>query len=339
MNRKRHLRILQSATALLLLAAALALPRILRSLSAAPAQRAPDSASRIAAYRRQIAELADVPESQILFREGPPLEIPGLSALTSVACAGDRIAAGGGRNIVVLASRGEVLLRLSVPADLTCLALDAQGRLYAGLGSAIRAFDASGRTTADFQGLAPDALITSLLTSDEAVFAADARNRCVLGFTPEGALRQTFHSPADAEDQAGFLVPSPYFDLAAGQGRTLWVVNPGRLRLEEYSFDGEYIGAWPEQAGMHIEAFCGCCNPAHIASLPDGGIATAEKGIPRIKVYSRRGAFRGVVAPPQLFEGFDLGIDLAADAGGRILVADPFRRQVRVFVQRSGPPP
>ena len=33
--------------------------------------------------------------------------------------------------------------------------------------------------------------------------------------------------------------------------------------------------------------FFGCCNPAQLAVLPDGRFVTAEKGIPRVKIYSR----------------------------------------------------
>ena len=70
----------------------------------------------------------------------------------------------------------------------------------------------------------------------------------------------------------------------------LRVVNPGMHRIEAYTPDGDLESFWGRRVDG-IEGFCGCCNPANIAILPDGRIVTAEKGIPRVKVYHGRGQF------------------------------------------------
>ena len=59
--------------------------------------------------------------------------------------------------------------------------------------------------------------------------------------------------------------------------------------------------------------------------LPDGRFVTAEKGIPRIKVYSPRGEFECVVAGPKQMKA--VAADLAADRRGRILALDPSNGQ------------
>ena len=87
-----------------------------------------------------------------------------------------------------------------------------------------------------------------------------------------------------------FVIPSPHFDLVAGPDETFWVVNPGKRRIESYSRPGELQSMWG-QAGAALADFFGCCNPAHLALLPDGRFVTSEKGIPRIKIYSEAGEF------------------------------------------------
>ena len=99
---------------------------------------------------------------------------------------------------------------------------------------------------------------------------------------------------------AGFVCPSPYFDVAVAPDGLLRVANPGAHRVEAYTFDGHH-GAFLGQArASAIEEFCGCCGPSNIAILPDGRVVTAEKGIPRVKVYSAAGEFECVVVGPDV---------------------------------------
>lgn len=84
---------------------------------------------------------------------------------------------------------------------------------------------------------------------------------------------------------------------------------------------------------MEIEGFCGCCNPSHFAIREDGSFVTSEKGIPRIKVYDRLGRLASVVAGPDSFDEGTVGLDLALDSAQRVLVLDPARRAVRIFVE------
>ena len=61
-------------------------------------------------------------------------------------------------------------------------------------------------------------------------------------------------------------------------------MNPGRHKIEAYTFDGELETSWGTPATT-IGGFSGCCNPTHIAMLPDGSFVTSEKGLARVKVY------------------------------------------------------
>jgi len=183
---------------------------------------------------------------------------------------------------------------------------------------------------------AKDSLLTGIAVFEDHVFVADATERVVLHFNRRGALvnRIDGRTPGAAAEDDGFIVPSPYFDLAVAAKDALWIANPGQRRVECYTFDGTRRTRWGK-ASPKIEGFCGCCNPTHLAILPDGGFATSEKGLPRVKTYTASGGFRNVVAPPAAFNNSAVGLDVATDSTGRIYVLDPAARNVRVFVPRE----
>jgi hypothetical protein len=86
---------------------------------------------------------------------------------------------------------------------------------------------------------------------------------------------------------------------------------------------------------MEIDGFCGCCNPTHMAILDNGSFVTSEKGLPRVKVIAPTGELQAVVAGPGQLAPDTVGLDLAIDPEGRILVLDPAARMVRVFVEKK----
>jgi hypothetical protein len=86
---------------------------------------------------------------------------------------------------------------------------------------------------------------------------------------------------------------------------------------------------------MAVDGFCGCCNPSHFAFLSDGSFVTSEKGIERVKVYSPRGVFQYIVAPPDAFIEGTRGLDLAVDSKDRIIVLDPEKKLIRIFVKKK----
>ena len=62
---------------------------------------------------------------------------------------------------------------------------------------------------------------------------------------------------------------------------------------------------------------------------------TSEKGLIRVKIHGPDGSFRCVVAGPDRFDEGTVQLDLAVDSKGRVLVLDPRRKQVRVFVEKK----
>jgi len=170
------------------------------------------------------------------------------------------------------------------------------------------------------------------------IIIADAGNREVLRCDPAGQVLARIK---------GFAVPSPYFDLLAGADGLLWVVNPGKHRIEAYNPDGTLELSWGE-TGMNVENFCGCCNPVYFARLPDGRFVTSEKGLNRIKLYTPTGKFLGVVAGVEhLVKDLELakqacancrigfGFPIACDATNRIFALDPATKEIRIFTPKA----
>jgi hypothetical protein len=179
-------------------------------------------------------------------------------------------------------------------------------------------------------------VLTALTVTGTHVFLADAGNRIVHKISRDGKTTGRIGDKDERTGAPGFKVPSPYFDLLIDDAGLLRIVNPGRLCVDAYTTDGLYEEplTWG-QAGTRIQDLIGCCNPTHIAQLPDGRFVTAEKGVPRVKTYSRDGEFLGVVVGPEAFGNKNGPADLACDSKGRIYVLDAMRKTIHVFAEKK----
>lgn len=128
-----------------------------------------------------------------------------------------------------------------------------------------------------------------------------------------------------------------------GADGLLRVNNAGRHRVECYTRDGDLEQSWG-RPGVAIDSFCGCCNPISLALQSDGRCLTAEKGLPRVKVYTAAGTLESVVAGPESFaavasstrdqtvaETTHDGLDVAVDADGRVAVLDLVGATLQIF--------
>jgi sugar lactone lactonase YvrE len=257
----------------------------------------------------------------------------------------DKVYVAGGQAIRVFSPGGAELSTIRTEGQPSCLAIGSDshffpGRIYVGAGNRIEVFDSAGSPAGIWDVPDDNAILASIALAEDSVFVADAGNRVVYRYDPSGQLVGTI-GEVDGGGRR-FNVPSTNFDIAIGSEGLVHVANPGALRIETYTFDGQMEVRWGE-AGSAIEHFFGCCNPSHFAVSPDGGIVTSEKGVPRIKVYSEFGEFQCVVAGPEMLgvSESELGdpravqaravFDIATDSRGRVLVLDPRRKLVRVF--------
>lgn len=247
--------------------------------------------------------------------------------------ADDQIYIGGDRAVVRCSSDGKELARFELQGEPRCLAVAALDhehprQLYVGMEDHVEVFDAKGTRMAVWKSPGPTAVFTSIATTEHEIWVADAGNRLVWRFDAAGQLLKAVGQPDPVKQRPGFLVTNHYFDLATGADDLVYVVNPRLLRVEVFTHDGEYETAWGKGSSS-VADFFGCCNPAQLAVLPDGSLATAEKGLPRVKIYSGSGRLETIVAGPAQLT--DTPADLAADHLGRVLVLDGRAAKVRVF--------
>jgi len=262
--------------------------------------------------------------------ESEPIEVDAERLYGIAVAADDRIFVSADSSILIFGRGGEPLGRLELEEPARCLAVGPSGLLYLGMIDHLQVYSDAGRREAIWAGLGSEALITSIFAAEDEVLVADAGNRMVLRFDRGGKLLDYIHGDGTVGPE--LIIPSPYFDLLVAPRGTLWVTNPGCHRVHSYTTGGEYLGSWGRSA-PDIDAFCGCCNPTHIALTPEGLFLTSEKGVPRVKVYDSTGAFQAVVAGPGLFREGTVGLDLAADSRGRVIILDPKTSTVRIFIR------
>ncbi|MFC1553691.1 NHL repeat-containing protein [candidate division KSB1 bacterium] len=236
----------------------------------------------------------------------------------------------GDKSVQKITADGSIIPFISTSGTVYCLAQDQNSDLYLGTNDHIEVYDQNGKKKTQWESLGEEAMITSIAVSDEYVFTADAGNQIVWKYDKNGNMLHRIGDEDETRDIPGFIIPSPFFDVAIDPEGFLWIVNTGLHSLESYNMDGSLRSSWGESS-MEIEGFCGCCNPTHIAILNDGKFVTSEKGIARVKVYNNMYKIESVVAVPNQFTEGTEGLDLAVDSSGRIYVLDPLRKTIRIF--------
>jgi hypothetical protein len=297
------------------------------------------------AFTYDLKELRKTDPSLIKYKEIDKIET-GFQDVFGVAVGpNEKIYVAGDQAIRIFNTIGDRLPEIKLADSPRCLTVTDDETIYVGMKDYVEAYDSTGLRQASWEHLGQRAVLTSIAVSGNDVFLADAGNRVVLRYDTSGKLVNRIGEKDEEKNIPGFVVPSPYFDLAVAPDGLLRVVNPGLHKIEAYTFDGYLELSWGETS-TNVEGFSGCCNPVNFAFLLDGGFVTCEKGLPRVKTYDADGVFVGVVAGPESFaehgkacppDGFSDcqtgGLDVAVDSQGRVLVLDPDERTVRIFTK------
>ena len=279
-------------------------------------------------YALDVNALREVDEELISHRETRNFSLGSLTA-TGICLYDNMLYLVGDSSLLFLSPEGipEDIVRI-LPHP-TCIAAGEEA-FYIGYDTFMVKYDRSGELVARWPGLGERAVITSVAVKGDRIFAADAGNRRVVIFNAEGEVLGDFKGEAVTEAGHGFIVPSPCFDVVVDSYGELWVVNPGRKAVENYTGDGDMRGFW-QQNSTDVEGFAGCCNPAELAAMADGSFVTSEKGMVRIKIHKPSGELRSVVAPPALFREEGKAPEVCADARGTVYALDFDRNVVRIF--------
>ena len=231
--------------------------------------------------------------------------------------------------LLILKPNGSLTAHHQVDPGATSIWVDNHG-VYLGHQTFIAQYDMEMNLVKFWDDLGERTVITNLAGNGKQIYVADAGNRRVVIYNQDGEISSTFEGKADSEAGHGFIVPSANFDLVVNSYGELWVVNPGKHALENYSDDGRMRGFW-ENASFDIEGFLGCCNPARITAMEDGSFVTSEKGLVRIKIYDQSGKLKSVVASPEGFKEEGKAPDICTDKRGVVYALDFDRNTIRIF--------
>ncbi len=284
-------------------------------------------------YEYNIDKLKNIDPELIHYKEVLQLN-PDINELISIDIDdNDNIYVTGAGKVITYRTNGTVSQSFEIDSTAYSIDVSNNGNIYLGMLNHIEVYDRTGNLKSRWKTLNENVITTSIATTENSVFVADAGNKIVYHYDLEGNLRNEIGKKDTLKGVPGFIIPSPHFDLLIGNLGRLWVVNPGIHAFENYDFDGNLISSW-ERTSMQLEGFSGCCNPSNIAILSNGSFVTSEKGLERVKVHSPSGDFKSVVAGPDIFEEGTKGIDLAVDSKDRIYVLDPVKKLVRIFEKK-----
>lgn len=229
----------------------------------------------------------------------------------------------------VIAPAGIQQMKTSIQGVPTCMEVNEES-VFIGFEDHVKKYSHEGTLLQTWVTPGNKCVFTSMAASEQYLFVADAGNRRVLRYDFEGNLIGQFEGKADSNAGHGFIVPSANFDLVVNSYGELWVVNPGRHAIENYTFEGQLRGFW-QLSSMDIKGFSGCCNPAEITVTEEGDFVTSEKSMVRIKIYDSSGDLKTVVAAPEKFREEGKAPEVVVDQEGVIYALDFDRDVIRVF--------
>jgi hypothetical protein len=297
--------------------------------------------------RYDISRLTATDPKLIQYRESSRVSQTGSRARRLAAARAGGFLVACSRGALEYSGTGQLLREYLTPTSARCVAQAEDSTVYVATREGIHTFEPSGRNTGMWPAQTSRTWFTGLAPAENELFVADSGNRMVVRFDRSGKVVGRIGEKNRDRNVPGIVLPSPYLHVALGRDGLLRVNNTGRHCVETYTVDGDLEFSWGKPTAA-IEGFCGCCNPVGIAVLPDGRCVTAEKGLPRVKVYSARGEFESVVAGTESYrenlshgaardaaDGTMGGLDVAVASDGKILVLDLVTGHVHIMEPKT----
>lgn len=279
-------------------------------------------------YALEVDHYREVDDALISHKETRNFSL-GLLISSDMSLNQGRLYISGNSSLAILPLDGSQASMFEILPGATSLEVD-DGHVFIGFGTFVAKYSHDGELLQQWPDLGERTVITNLAIKGDHIYVADAGNRRIVIFNREGEQTGEFEGKTETEAGHGFIVPSANFDLAVNAYGELWVVNPGKHALENYSDDGRMRGYW-ESRSFEIDGFLGCCNPARITTMEDGSFVTSEKGLVRIKIYDQSGKLLSVVAAPGLFKEEGKAPEVCVDSEGVVYALDFDKDMVRVF--------
>jgi hypothetical protein len=251
--------------------------------------------------------------------------------------ANDHIFVAVDRSVLVLDREGNSVERLEFDRVPRGLAIDSVGTLYVALAKSIVVIDNQTRERKNWSVPFDNAWLSGIAILGRDVFVADSRSGIVWRFDGTGVVTGEVASKAGRFSDA-----NEFFSLSASAGR-LHIANPRRHQVESFDINAQPLATWGG-ASRQLSGFSGCCNPMAVAVRQDGCVVTAERGIPRVKLFSSMGEFQALIAGPEKFSSISRretdnvaescsssSFAVAVDSLHRTLVLDQAAREIRIF--------
>lgn len=230
-------------------------------------------------------------------------------------------------SVKTLLPDGQLMSEFPVEEDPHCLAVD-NDKVVLGYEKSFTAYSLKGEKLFQSGTINDSTVIASLAIRNGQIVVADMGKRRIWIFSQDKLVKE-IEGVSGAKNLHGFVIPSPYFDVAVNSANELWAANTGMHTLQQYDENGNLVRSW-EKISLQIDGFSGCCNPAHFTFLPDGRFVTSEKGLPRIKVYKPDGTLESVVAPPDKFKEDGHAAEVAT-LGEIVVALDYDKKMIRLF--------
>lgn len=260
-------------------------------------------------------------DSWSLFRE---IQIPG-GELSSVSASDNGIIfLGGDSYLKSLNPDLTELWNLNTESKITSISVSGD-TVFASTTETVLLVSTAGKLLTEWGPYEGNSIITSVSAGKTHLAIADAGNKRVFILKKNGEMQSMI---GQSDDQ--FVIPSSYFDVDLSD-ENLFAANTGHRRVETWTTDGKKLSQFGEP-GTAPGAFCGCCNPAHFAVIPQGFV-TAEKGINRIKILDRNGNFVEFVSSNNEFIP-SIPLDVASSDGITIYAANSANNKLYLFKRK-----
>jgi hypothetical protein len=214
---------------------------------------------------------------------------------------------------------------LKMPSGITAVAACGD-TIFAASVELVYLISADGKLIGEWGPYEASSSITSISAYGQNIAFADAGNKRIFVLKRNGEVITMI-----GQSERWFIIPSLYFDVALSEGNVLFTANTGNRRIETWTTDGKFLEKFGEP-GTAPGAFCGCCNPAHFAVIPQGFV-TSEKGINRIKILDQYGVFVEYVSSKNSFTP-SIPLDVASNDGITIYAANPSDGNIYVYKRR-----
>ncbi|MCJ7812564.1 hypothetical protein MUP95_04495, partial [bacterium] len=183
-------------------------------------------------YEYNIEDLKKIDPALITYEEINQITID-LTELHGLALdSNDTLFVTGDKVILSFDNTGNQIKKIVLKDSANGIAVDTNNQFYLCTKDHVVILNKDGSQVEEMYSLGEQAYLTSIAVTDKYIYAADAGNRTVWQFNKSGALLKRFGEKNPEKGIPGFIIPSPYMDIAIDQESNIWVANTGRHSIE-----------------------------------------------------------------------------------------------------------